>query len=98
MKTRLNAGILTVACALIGGATVEAQITSYQIGSGGLESFNLQIDNSTENDALAGDITLTAQSGPGPSLSSICTDISATLWLGGTYTYNAPAAFAGQTG
>ena len=37
-------------------------------------------------------------SGAGSSFDTVCTDVSGTLYLGGTYSYNAPSAFAGNNG
>jgi hypothetical protein len=103
-KTKLFCGIMGWAVAAVLPVEVaQAQISSYSIGSDGLESFNLSITSglvtADYNNALAGGIALNYVSGPGMgSFASVCTDISATLWLGGTYTYNAPIGFAGATG
>jgi hypothetical protein len=77
-----------------------AQTSTYLVGSGGLESFNLQMDGDSADyvNSLAGDMTFTHESGPGASFSTVCTDVAATLYIGGTYTYNQPVSFAGQTG
>jgi len=77
---------------------VKAQDTVYTIGSGGLESFNLSMDGVTEDNSLAGSITLTHVSGPGSSLASVCTDINGTVFLGETYSYTPPTSFNNRVG
>jgi hypothetical protein len=83
---------------LIGSA--RAAFVNYTIGSGGLDSFNITWDATTEN-ALAGGILLTKVSGnssmPGSFL-TVCTDIGGTLFLGRTYGYSASTPFAGESG
>jgi hypothetical protein len=74
-----------------------AQAT-YTIDAGGLESFDVSIDGTSYNDALAGGIALNYVSGVGSSFTSVCTDISATLYLGYNYTFGAPAPFTASTG
>jgi len=75
----------------------------YQVNNGGLESFNVQIDNTVINGALAGGILINRVSTTDPSMPksyvTVCTDIEGTLYLGQSYTYNTPVtAFAGETG
>lgn len=83
---------------LLGAATAGAQETAYLVGSGGLEDFSAKIDTTAVPDCLAGDIALTHVSGPGGTFSSVCTDVSGTLYLGGTYTYDPPTAFGTHSG
>ncbi len=71
--------------------------TTFQIGNGGLETFNLTWDNHTEN-ALAGAIILTKVSGTLPTTVSVCTDIGGTVFLGGNYVYSDPLVFNNQDG
>lgn len=89
--------VFGVGCSL---STVHAQSTgpaSYTVNSGGLESFDLRIDTTSFSGALAGAISL-VNSTPGNSFLSVCTDISGTLYLGGTYSYAAPVSFQNQQG
>jgi hypothetical protein len=82
-----------------------AAYVNYVIGNGGLETFNLTWDGTTEN-ALAGGIKLNqvAASGPGhqgglpQTLYTVCTDIGGTLFLGYSYSYSQPQVFNGHTG
>ena len=80
--------------------TANAAFVNYQIGNGGLETFNITWDGNTEN-ALAGGIRLTRMGGeagmPGNYV-TVCTDVGATLYLGSTYGYSSPAEFLGQDG
>src|SRR5271170_3337619 len=90
-----NTGIvLSVACA-VNAAMGQAV---YNIGSGGLESFNLSMDGQTYDSALAGGIQMNYVSGTGSSFASVCTDFSGTLYLGYNYSFAAPATFSGNTG
>lgn len=79
------------------GLGVAVAQSSYLV-TGNFESFNVAIDGTTLNNALAGGIDMTVVSGPGSSFETVCSDISGTLYLGGTYSYDAPVGFAGQTG
>jgi len=83
--------------ATVGIDAAMAQAT-YTIDAGGLESFNLSMDGTAMNNALAGGIQLNYVSGTGSSFASVCTDISGTLYLGNTYSYAAPTGFAGHSG
>jgi hypothetical protein len=103
----LKRAIQTLAFTLVLGCSisvVSASVT-YQINNGGLESFNVTIDGSSINGALAGGISIheTAETPGGPAMPAnyvtVCTDIGATLYLGNSYTYDTPATpFSGQTG
>ena len=89
---------LAAACSM---SVANASVT-YMIGNGGLESFSGVIDG-TGISALAGGILITETAGGDATTPSsyitVCTDIGASLYLGQTYTYNAPATpFAGQSG
>jgi len=98
-KQGMRAVCLAAAVVWTAGAAKAQPITDYTMTGGGLEAFNLQIDSSTYDDTLAGGITLTKTSGSGPaSFSSICTDISGTVYLGYNYGYTGPALFEGNTG
>lgn len=100
MTNKLKLIIRTIAVAVaaswnVGDASAQA---SYSIFSGGLESFNVTADGTTTDGALAGGIAMNYVSGNGSSFTSVCTDISGTLYLGNTYSYSAPTPFAGNTG
>jgi len=92
----------TAACSVgVANATV-----SYQIGNGGLGTFNGSIDGGTPyaetfNNALAGGIQITEVGAPVSGLPgsyiTVCTDLEGTLYLGQTYTYNAPTAFSASS-
>jgi hypothetical protein len=82
----------TIANAYVGGATSS--------GYADLETFNVNIDGSAINGALAGGIVIsqagTLNSALPATYTTICTDISGTLYLGQTYTYATPvSAFNG---
>jgi hypothetical protein len=85
-------------------AAASASVT-YQINSGGLEAFNVKIDSTTINGALAGGILINqiSETPGGPSMPAsyvtVCTDIEGTLYLGQQYEYNTPVTpFSGQSG
>jgi hypothetical protein len=92
----LGMGVLAVwSC-----SQAQAAYVNYQINSGGLETFNITWDSTTEN-ALAGGIQFhrTGGSTTMPAdFVTVCTDIGATLYLGATYGYTAPQSFDGQSG
>jgi hypothetical protein len=75
---------------------------TYQIGNGGLESFDVAIDGNAIDGALAGGISLERTAGDTSmpaSYVTVCTDIEGTLYLGQQYTYNTPVTpFSGQSG
>ncbi len=94
--------ILGVA-ALAAGLAPQAQATiSYQISNAGLESANVSFDGTAYNGVLAGGIGITSTGGSGgpSSYVSLCTDFLGSLYLGNTYTYNAPVSITtpGLTG
>jgi hypothetical protein len=82
------------------GSQANAAYVSYAINPGGLETFNITWDNTTEN-ALAGGIDLQRTGGstamPADYV-TVCTDIGGTLYLGYSYGYSAPQVFSGQSG
>lgn len=83
-------------------SAARASVT-YSIANGGLESFNITIDSTSINGALAGGILLNEVSSTDPSMpgsyTTVCTDIGGTLYLGQNYTYDTPpTSFAGQSG
>ncbi|MGH7951810.1 MAG: hypothetical protein ACREFE_07825 [Limisphaerales bacterium] len=90
---------LAAACSL---SAANASVT-YSIGNGGLGTFNGSIDGTAINDALAGGIAITETAG-GDSTTpknyiTVCTDIEGSLYLGHSYTYDAPVnSFSGLTG
>jgi hypothetical protein len=70
-----------------------------------LEAFNVKIDSTTINGALAGGILINqiSETPGGPSMPAsyvtVCTDIEGTLYLGQQYEYNTPVTpFSGQSG
>jgi len=95
----LALGMAALLVANLARATV-----SFTIASGGLEPFNVAIDGTSINNALAGGILISQPSSPTPDASlpltyyTVCTDIGGTLYLGSTYTYNSPASFTGLSG
>jgi hypothetical protein len=95
LKERVVALASVAACSMaVAHATV-----SYQVGNGGLGTFNGSIDGTeTFNNALAGGIKITEQgtpvNGAPTSYVSVCTDIEGVLYLGQTYSYNTPTTFA----
>jgi hypothetical protein len=90
-------GVGLAAAAALGANGAMAQAI-YTVNSGGLESFNVSIDGTTYQDALAGGIALNYVSGTGSSVVGVCTDISGTLYLGYNYSFGAPTSMAGQSG
>jgi hypothetical protein len=100
----LKHAIQTLAFALAGGCFVSVASASvtYQINNGGLESFDVAIDGTSINGALAGGIQINRVSGDTSMPSSyvtVCTDIQGTLYLGRSYAYDTPTTpFSGQTG
>jgi len=102
---RTGRAIQTLTYALVMAGSVcaaSASVVTYQINSGGLESFNVQIDNTVINGALAGGILIN-QVSSNPSMpasyTTVCTDIEGTLYLGQSYQYETPVTpFSGQTG
>jgi hypothetical protein len=97
-KSKYLVHTLALALAATWGVSQARATTTFTIGNGGLETFNLTWDGHTEN-ALAGGIALTWAGGDAiPSSVSVCTDIGATVYLGYNYTYSGPTVFNGQTG
>jgi hypothetical protein len=100
---KLNQRILALgAIAMAGGIASQAKADiSYTISDASLEYADVQYQGS-EYTVLAGGIGITANnvspslpSGPNPSSGpstyvSVCTDFAASLYLGDTYSYNAP--------
>jgi hypothetical protein len=98
MKKQLSiVGLAAFALAATWGVSPARASTTFTIGDGGLETFNLTWDGTTEN-ALAGGILLTHVSGPTPTFTSVCADIGGTVYLGQNYTYSDGAVFNGQGG
>jgi hypothetical protein len=99
MKMKRNKmQMAAVASAVVCSMAAANATVSYQIGNGGLGTFNGSIDGTeTFNNALAGGIKLTEQGTPASGLPttyiSVCTDLEGVLYLGQTYTYNAPTSF-----
>ena len=104
LKRKPGRTIQTLALALTVGCSVSVASASvtYQINNGGLESFDVAIDGTSINGALAGGIQINRVSGDTSMPSSyvtVCTDIQGTLYLGRSYTYDTPTTpFSGQTG
>ena len=104
LKRKSGRTIQTLALALgVGGlVSVASASVTYQINNGGLESFDVAIDGTAINGALAGGIQINRVSGDTSMPSSyvtVCTDIQGTLYLGRSYTYDTPTTpFSGQTG
>jgi hypothetical protein len=67
------------------------------MGDCGLETFKVTWDGNTQN-ALAGGILLTHVSGSMPTLTTVCTDIGGTVYLGCNYVYSDPQVFNGKSG
>ena len=97
-------GALALALAVAGSLSTARATVTYTIGNGGLDptTFNVTIDSTTINGALAGGISINQMGPIDPSLPdsyvTVCTDIQGTLYLGNPYTYDGPVAFAGQGG
>jgi hypothetical protein len=112
-KTRYLAQALAMAAAMgLSVGAAKAAMVDYNIGDGGLESFNITYNDSGSHftsisGALAGGIAITkvtgsAQQGTQPagfpaSYTTVCTDIGGTVYLGSTYGYD-QQGFTGQTG
>jgi hypothetical protein len=105
-KLRRSALTALYALALIGavGMTDAGATVSYQILDGGLESFNVSIDGTLYAGALAGGILINRVGGDPASVANsptsyvtVCTDIQGTLYLGQTYSYDAPVNFSPTT-
>jgi len=108
-KTKYIAQALALAAvSVLGVGAAKAAMVEYQIGDGGLESFNITYNyglnlNTTIGGALAGGIAITKVAGGSqptgfPSTyTTVCTDIGGTVYLGSTYGYD-QASFAGQKG
>jgi len=102
-KTKRAIQTLTCALAAVGLVCAASASVTYQVNNGGLESFNVKIDNTVINGALAGGILINQVSSSDPSMPksyvTVCTDIEGTLYLGQSYQYNTPVTpFAGETG
>lgn len=102
-KSRHPTRALAFALAAAGFVSAANASVTYSIANGGLESFDVTIDSTTINGALAGGILLNEVSSTDPSMPAsyvtVCTDIGGTLYLGQNYTYDTPpTSFAGQSG
>lgn len=107
-RSRMTSRIVKHAAVIALAATVSVSAAfatvTYKIGNGGLETFNLKMDGSQINGALAGGILLTQpdnnfNSSMPKQYTTLCTDIRGTLYLGQSYTYNSPAVpFGSHTG
>jgi hypothetical protein len=87
-----------VAVAAVWGVAQSQATTTFTINNGGLETFNLTWDGTTEN-ALAGGISMTRVGDVGiPSFVTVCTDIGGTVYLGQNYVYSDPTVFNNQSG
>lgn len=92
MKQRNQRLSVLGAIALAGGFASQAKADiSYTISDASLEVAEVQFQGSDYN-VLAGGIGITAVGGSGgpSSYVSVCTDFNGSLYLGSTYTYNAP--------
>ncbi len=97
--TQTLAFALGLGCSI---STASASVT-YQINNGGLDSFDVTINGTSINGALAGGILINQVSSTDASMPSsyvtVCTDIGGTLYLGQSYEYNTPVTpFSGQSG
>jgi hypothetical protein len=93
--------ILGLAVAVAAGISQARATVTYQILDGGLEGFNVTIDTTTYNGALAGGIKIhqtAGDTGVPTDYVTVCTDIQGTLYLGNTYTYNKPVDFGNLNG
>lgn len=101
-KSRRAIQTLAFAVALTCSMSTASASVTYQINNGGLESFNVTIDGSSINGALAGGIQINKISGDATMPSTyvtVCTDIGGTLYLGQNYEYVTPVTpFSGQSG
>jgi len=102
-RFRLTVQAFVFCLVLWGLANVATASVTYSINNGGLESFNVSIDGTAINGALAGGIAIQQVLPNNPSLPvdyvTLCTDIQGTLYLGSSYEYNTPTTpFSGQTG
>jgi hypothetical protein len=101
-KIRRTIQTLALASGVGGLVSVASASVTYQINNGGLESFDVAIDGTSINGALAGGIQINRVSGDTSmpaSYVTVCTDIQGTLYLGRSYAYDTPTApFNGQTG
>ncbi|MGH7951700.1 MAG: hypothetical protein ACREFE_07245 [Limisphaerales bacterium] len=103
-KSKCVIQTLAAAMAAIGSLSAANASVTYLVGNGSLESFDVSIDGTAINGALAGGIQITKTAGGGAttpaSYITVGTDIE-TLYLGQSYTYDydTPATpFNGQTG
>ena len=102
---RTERAIQKLTCALVAAGSVcaaSASVVTYQINSGGLLSFNVKIDSTVIDGALAGGILIN-QVSSNPTMpanyTTVCTDIEGTLYLGQTYKFDVPPTpFSGETG
>ena len=100
-KSKLIAPALLVGMCLMGKARADVE---YQIvnSTADMETFNVAIDGNTINGALAGGIQIVQVGGDGAGLPStyttVCTDISGSLYLGQAYWYKAPVSFSNESG
>lgn len=107
LKSRPRRTIETLALALVAAGSVcagsaSATTVTYQVNNGGLVSgFDLKIDSTAINGALAGGILInqvTSNPSMPKSYTTVCTDIEGVLYLGQDYKYNTPVtAFSAQT-
>src|SRR5580693_6374067 len=104
MKTYSKWKLLAVAAMGVAAAgSANAAFVDYSIGDGGLESFTGNFDGQQIDGGssfLAGGILITKQDGGAglpDSLTTVCTDLGGVLYLGATYSYDAPVAFGPTT-
>ena len=95
IKAMARVAVAVAACL---GVSQAGATTTFQIGNGGLETFNLTWDGHSENGALAGGISLTRIGSGIPSFNSVCTDIGGTLYLESQYVYSDATVFQNQDG
>lgn len=90
---KLNQSLLSLGVvAVVGGLASQAKADiSYTISNSSLEYVDVNY-NGSQYSVLAGGIGITAAGGSGgpSSYVSVCTDFGASLYLGNTYTFNAP--------
>jgi len=101
-RFRLTVQAFVFCLVLVGLSNVAKASVTYSINNGGLDPFNVSIDGTGINGALAGGIAI-HQVSSNPSMPTdyitLCTDIEGTLYLGSSYEYITPTTpFSGQTG
>ncbi len=98
-KAKRAARTLAIALAALWGVTqVQASVETFQIASGGLETFNVNWDTHLNENVLAGGITMMQVACSIPTFTTICTDIGGTVYLGYQYVYSDPQVFNNQDG